>query len=109
MSKIAITYNGKSSISNLVITSLPVMNITVSKETIDTLGLDETYAIEEYEPVYMTLYDNSKEFSEKSRLIESYGKIHMRGGTTIGAPQKIFVCPYWKMMTSVPRIVKRIC
>ena len=90
MSKIAITYNGKSSISNLVITSLPVMNITVSKETIDTLGLDETYAIEEYEPVYMTLYDNSKEFSEKSRLIESYGKIHMRGGTTIGAPQKSF-------------------
>lgn len=89
-SKLVIKYNGKVSVSNLVITTLPIMNIQISQESIDKLGLDDTYAIEEYEPVYMTLYDNSADFNEKSRLIESYGKLHMRGGTTIGAPQKSF-------------------
>ena len=78
------------SVSDLVFTTLPVMNISISAETIDELGLDETYAIYDYAPVSMDLYDNSDDFDGPSRSIHKSAKIHMRGGTTIDAPQKSY-------------------
>ncbi len=78
------------SISSLVATPLPIMNITVSAETVDELGLDETYSIEEYTSADIYLYDNRAECDERSRVTSSASKIHMRGGTTIGFPQKSY-------------------
>lgn len=65
-------------------TPLPVINISIDDETIDSLGLDDTYFITEYTGATMTLYntDNS--------VIKSDIKIHARGGTTINLPQKSY-------------------
>ena len=88
--KLVMSYRGKTSVSNLVFTTLPVMNINISADTVEKLGLDDTYGIEDYETVSMSLFDNSSDFSQAYRLVESAAKIHMRGGTTIGAPQKSY-------------------
>lgn len=78
------------SVSNLVWTTLPVMNIFLSAETVEELCLDETYAIADYAPCSICLYDNRDDFEGTSRSITSDAKIHMRGGTTIGAAQKSY-------------------
>ena len=80
----------KASISDLVITTLPILNITISNETIAELGLDETYSITDYAGCSLYLYDNSDDFDQSSRTTVSSAKIHMRGGTTIGFPQKSY-------------------
>lgn len=95
--KLIIYTNNKVSISNLVFTTLPIMNLTISDETMDDLELDETYAIEEYAPAEIYLYDNRADFDNGDEVYEDldrgiylHGKIHMRGGTTIDAPQKSY-------------------
>lgn len=88
--KLIIKSGNAISVSNLVFTTLPVMNINVSAETVKELGLDDTYAIDNYTSVTMSLYDNSADFDDASRLIETPAKIHTRGGTTIGFPQKSY-------------------
>ncbi|SFO20921.1 CotH protein [Pseudobutyrivibrio sp. UC1225] len=84
---IILTDGDSMSVSSLACTTLPVMNISVSAETVNELGLDETYAISDYAPCEMYLYDNESDFEGASRVTTSSAKIHMRGGTTIGAPQ----------------------
>lgn len=88
--KLIIKSGGSISISDFVFTTLPVMNINVSAETVKELGLDDTYAIDNYTSVTMSLYDNSSDFDDSYRLIETPAKIHTRGGTTIGFPQKSY-------------------
>lgn len=86
-----ILYQGnKASISDLVITTLPIINISVPAETIAELGLDDTYTIAENTGCSLYLYDNSSDFEGSSRTTTSSAKIHMRGGTTIGFPQKSY-------------------
>ncbi len=86
-----IIYNkNQVSVSSFVTTTLPVMNINISAETVSELGLDETYAIEEYTAASMSLYDNRSDFDDAVRTTDSDIKIHMRGGTTINAPQKSY-------------------
>ena len=88
--KLIIAQKKRISVSNLVFTTLPVMNIDVSAESVENLGLDDTYAINDYETVSMTLFDNASDFSGTSRTKELPAKIHTRGGTTINAPQKSY-------------------
>lgn len=82
--------HNKISISNLVFTTLPILNISISSETVKELGLDETYYIESYTSAELYLYDNSSDFDGVSRITSSPIKLHARGGTTIGAPQKSY-------------------
>lgn len=86
-----ILYNNNSiSISNLAITTLPIMNITISTYTMHELGLDDTYNILEDAPGAMSIYDNSIDFSSGKRTTSSQLKIHRRGGTTVDFPQKSY-------------------
>jgi len=86
-----VMYNKHSySISNIVFTPLPIINIGISAETFAANQLGETYAIEEYAPGTMYLYDNRTDYDGADRSINAYIKIHTRGGTTLTAPQKSY-------------------
>lgn len=78
------------STSRLVITTLPIMNITISADTVQELELDDTYNILEDAPGSMSLYDNSDVFDSGKRTTSSALKIHRRGGTTVDFPQKSY-------------------
>ncbi len=88
-------YNGSTyTVSNLVFTTLPIINIGITPETFAANHLSETYSIEEYAPGELYLYDNRADFNasedETDRSINSAIKIHQRGGTTLYAPQKSY-------------------
>ncbi len=86
-----ILYNKDSiSVSNFVVTNLPLMNISISVDTALELDLDETYDILDYAPGYMTLYDNRDDFDSGKRTTNTALKIHRRGGTTVDFPQKSY-------------------
>ncbi len=86
-----ILYNSDSiSVSNFIVTTLPVINISISVDTALELGLDETFDILDYAPGYMTLYDNQADFNSGKRTTNSPIKIHRRGGTTVDFPQKSY-------------------
>ena len=88
--KLVLYTKDRISVSDFVITTLPIININISAETVEELKLDETYNIEEYAPGSMTLYDNRTDFDLAKRTITSDIKIHRRGGTTIDFPQKSY-------------------
>ena len=86
-----ILYNKNSiSVSNFIVTTLPIMNITISADTMQELGLDDTYDIIEDAPGAMSLYDNSLDFNAGKRTTSSALKIHRRGGTTVDFPQRSY-------------------
>ena len=86
-----ILYNRHSiSVSSLVISSLPFVNVFVSPETVTDLNLDETYFIEQYTEAELSIYDNRADFDGVNRTINSDIKIHARGGTTINQPPKSY-------------------
>ena len=78
------------SVSKLVCTTLPIMNISFSKATMEANELDDTFDIEEYIPCTIKLYDNRSDVEEEDRETTSYAKIHTRGGTTRNALQKSY-------------------
>ncbi len=80
--------NDTYSVSNLVCTTLPVMNITVDYATVAELGLDNTYDIISYAPSSVYLYDNRSDFDGVSRSITSDSKVRRHGQSTAGYPLK---------------------
>ena len=88
--KIIMYNNNTISTSDFVITTLPILNVAISAETVMDLQLDETYNIEEYTGGEMYLFDNRADFDGKTRSITNDIKLHIRGGTTIGLPQKSY-------------------
>lgn len=78
------------SISDLVCTTLPMMNVTIDQSIIDGNGWDDTYDIIEDVPSSIYLYDNSADFEGKSRIITADSKIHKRGQTNAMNPAKSY-------------------
>ncbi len=76
------------SISNLVCTTLPVMNITIEDSVVEELGLDDTFDILSYTPSSIYVYDNRSDFDGTSRAITSDAKIRRHGQSTAGYPLK---------------------
>lgn len=82
-SKLVLYNHSRASVSNLVSTPLPIININVDASTVEELSLDETYAMGEYTGAQMHLYNGND-------ITDSDIKLHMRGGTTIDFPQKSY-------------------
>ncbi len=78
------------SVSKLVCTTLPIMNIKFSKSIMKSKKLDDTYDVEEYTPCAIKLFDNGNDLEDEERQTQSFAKIHIRGGTTRGLPQKSY-------------------
>ena len=80
----------KVSVASLICTTLPVMNIEVSPQTVDEFGFDDIFYTEEYAPMTVTLFDNRGDFDGASRTQTSDGKFRIRGGTTASAPMNSY-------------------
>ncbi|SDH57475.1 CotH protein [Pseudobutyrivibrio sp. 49] len=76
------------SITNLICTTLPIMNVEIGQDIIDSQGLDLTYDIETDAASSIYLYDNSSDFDGPSRTIVSDSKIRKRGQTNSTNPAK---------------------
>ena len=78
------------SISDLICTSLPIMNITIDQAVVSGMGLDETYDILTDAASSIYVYDNRSDFDGRSRSITSDAKIHRRGQTNSVFPSKSY-------------------
>ena len=76
------------SISNLICTTLPIMNIDISQEDINSLGLDDTYDILSDTASSVYLYDNRADFDGINRTTIVDSKIRRRGQTNAVYPTK---------------------
>ncbi len=88
--KLILTSGNTVSISDLVCTTLPLMNVTIDQSIIDANGYDDTYDILESVPSSIYLYDNRADFKGKSRTITSDSKIRRRGQTNAVNPSKSY-------------------
>ncbi|MBE5909988.1 MAG: hypothetical protein E7276_02385 [Pseudobutyrivibrio sp.] len=86
--QIILTNGANVSVSNLVCTTLPVMNVTLDDETVASLGLDDTYDIISFAPSSVYVYDNRADFDGVSRVTTSDAKIRRHGQSTAGYPLK---------------------
>ena len=78
------------SISNLICTTLPVMNVDISEDILSQGGYDDTYDILEDTPSSIYLYDNRADFDGATRSITSDSKIRRRGQTNAVNPAKSY-------------------
>ncbi len=86
-----VMYNKDSiSVSDFVISTLPFINITIDADTVKDAGLDDTYDIGTYLGGELYLYDNRADFESRARKTTTDIKLHTRGGTTAGLPQRSY-------------------
>lgn len=82
-------YNEDSvSISNLVCTTLPVMNVSIDEAEVAAQGLDDTFDIISYTGSTIYVFDNRADFDDVSRTTISDAKIRRHGQSTAGYPLK---------------------
>lgn len=74
--------------SNLICTTLPVINVRIDDETVAQLGLDDTMDLLSYVGSSIYIYDNRTDFDGKTRSIYSDAKIRRHGQSTAGYPLK---------------------
>ncbi|SHJ45738.1 CotH kinase family protein [Pseudobutyrivibrio xylanivorans] len=80
--------NTSYSISNLICTTLPVMDIRIDDNMVSQLGLDDTFDIMDYTGSTVYLFDNRADFDGASRVIKSDAKVKRHGQTTVNYPMK---------------------
>ena len=78
------------SISNLICTTLPIMNVDIASDILEQGGYDDTYDILTDVPSSIYLYDNRSDFNGKSRSIICDSKIRRRGQTNAVHPSKSY-------------------
>jgi len=88
--KLFLISGNKLSLSDLVCTTLPIMNISIDEDIISANGYDLTYDIETDVPSSIYLFDNRSDFDGTSRTTEVDCKIHKRGQTNSFYPSKSY-------------------
>ena len=86
--KLVLMRGNTASISDLICTTLPIMNIDIAQDIIDANGYDDTFDIAEYVPSAIYLFDNRADFDGKTRSVVSDSKIRRRGQTNLANPAK---------------------
>lgn len=86
--ELIITDGANISVSNIIFTTLPVMNVSIDQDVVTGLGLDDTYDLLSYTPGSVYMYDNRADFDGASRITSSDLKIRRHGQSTAGYPLK---------------------
>ncbi|MBR1622927.1 MAG: CotH kinase family protein, partial [Pseudobutyrivibrio sp.] len=88
--QIVLLQNNSVSISNLICTTLPIMNVDIDQDILTQGGYDDTYDILTDVPSSIYLYDNRADADDKNRSITCDSKIRRRGQTNAVHPSKSY-------------------